>query len=113
MSIADRIKARTSARRTIDVPEWGEDDKPLRVAFGPLTAGELNRLQRKHPMFLTNATFEGMVDLIISKCEDANGEKLFTLEDKPILMREEVNVIAHVAGEIMGGASSVEDHEKN
>ena len=112
MSIAERIKARTSQKRHIEVAEWGEPDSPEKVYFGPLLAGELNRIQRKHPTFLQSASFEGMVDLIILKAENGQGEKLFTLEDKPILMREQVGIISQVAAEMMSGPS-IEDHEKN
>lgn len=112
MSIAERIKARTSKKRHIDVAEWGEDGRPERVFFGPLLAGELNRIQRKHPTFLQSASFEAMVDMIVLKAENGAGEKMFTLEDKPVLMREEVEVISRVAAEMMS-STSVEDHEKN
>lgn len=112
MSIAERIKARTSQKRHIEVAEWGEPDSPEKVYFGPLLAGELNRIQRKHPSFLQSASFEGMVDLIILKAENGQGEKMFTLEDKPILMREEVEIISRVAATLMSGAT-VEDQEKN
>jgi len=112
MSIAQRIAARTSQKRHIEVPAWGEPGSPEKVYFGPLLAGELNRIQRKHPTFLQSASFEAMVDLIILKAENGQGEKLFTLEDKPVLMREEVSVISSVAAEMMGG-TSVEEHEKN
>jgi hypothetical protein len=112
MSIAQRITARTSQKRHIEVPQWGEPGSPEKVFFGPLLAGELNRIQRKHPSFLQSASFEAMVDLIILKAENGQGDKLFTLEDKPVLMREEVAVISGVAAEMMSG-TSVEDHEKN
>lgn len=112
MSIAQRIAARTSQKRHIEVPQWGEPGSPEKVYFGPLLAGELNRIQRKHPNFLQSASFEAMVDLIILKAENGQGEKLFTLEDKPVLMREEVAVISTVAAELMAG-TSVEDAEKN
>ena len=112
MSIAKRIAERTSAKRHIDVVEWGEEGKPEKVYYGPLLAGELNRIQRKHPTFLQSASFEGMVDLIILKAENGQGEKMFTLEDKPILMREEVSVISTVAAEFMSGTSA-EQAEKN
>ena len=112
MSIAQRIAARTSQKRHIEVPQWGEPGSPEKVFFGPLLAGELNRIQRKHPSFLQSASFEAMVDLIILKAENGQGEKLFTLEDKPVLMREEVAVISTVAAELMAG-TSVEDAEKN
>ena len=112
MSIAKRIAERTSNKRHIDVAEWGDEGKPEKVYYGPLLAGELNRIQRKHPKFLTDTSFDAMVDLIILKAETGQGEKLFTLEDKAILMREEVSVISTVAAAFMSG-DSAEDQEKN
>jgi len=112
MSIAKRISDRVNIKRHIDVPEWGEDGKPQKVFYGPILAGELDKIQRKHPNFLQSASFAGMVDLIILKAETGDGEKLFTLEDKPILMREEVNIIARVAADLMG-STTVEEQEKN
>jgi len=112
MSISKRIAERTSSKMHIEVAEWGEKGTPEKVYYGPLLAGELNRIQRKHPQFLNSASFEAMVDLIILKAETGQGDKLFTLEDKAILMREEVAVISTVAAAFMSG-SSVEDAEKN
>lgn len=114
MSIADRIAQRLKDdRRVITVPEWGEDGVPLSVFVKPITAGDINRLQRKHKDFLNNMTVEGMVELIIMKAEDSEGVKMFTIEDKPVLMREQVGVIADVAGKMFGDIDSIEDHEKN
>lgn len=112
MSIAKRIAERTSQKRSIEVPAWGEPGSPEKVFFGPLLAGELNRIQRKHPTFLSSASFEAMVELIILKAENGQGEKLFTLEDKPILMREQVEIISSVAAEMMSSQSQ-EELEKN
>lgn len=112
MSIAKRIAERTSTKRHIEVAEWGEPGAPEKVYYGPLLAGELNRIQRKHPSFLQSASFDAMVDLIILKSENGQGEKLFTLEDKPVLMREEVNVISRLAGALMSG-QAIEDIEGN
>lgn len=112
MSIAKRIAERTSNKRHIDVAEWGDEGKPEKVYYGPLLAGELNRIQRKHPTFLSSASLEAMVDLIILKAENGQGEKLFTLEDKAVLMREEVNVVSTVAAAFMSG-DSIEEQEKN
>ena len=108
MSIAKRIAERTSNKRHIDVAEWGDEGKPEKVYYGPLLAGELNRIQRKHPKFLSDTSFDAMIDLIILKAENGQGEKLFTLEDKPVLMREEVSVISTVAAAFMSG-DTVED----
>ena len=112
MSIAKRIAERTSNKRHIDVPEWGDEGKPEKVYYGPLLAGELNRIQRKHPKFLSDTSFDAMIDLIILKAENGQGEKLFTLEDKAVLMREEVSVVSTVAAACMSG-DSVEEQEKN
>ena len=112
MSIAKRIAERTSSKRHIDVAEWGDEGKPEKVYYGPLLAGELNRIQRKHPKFLSDTSFDAMIDLIILKAENGQGEKLFTLEDKPVLMREEVSVISTVAAALMSG-ESIEEQEKN
>ena len=112
MSIAKRIAERTSHKRHVEVPEWGEAGSPEKVYYGPLLAGELNRIQRKHPNFLSSASFEAMVDLIVLKAENGQGEKLFTLEDKAVLMREEVAVISTVAAALMSGTNA-EEAEKN
>lgn len=114
MSLAKRIADRQRAsRKVIEVAEWGEDDaSPLIIHAGPLLAIEMEKIQRKHPNFFQAATIAGMVDLIILKAEDKDGEKLFTLEDKPTLMREEFSLIARVSGELIA-STSVEEHEKN
>jgi len=114
MSIAKRIAAKRSEqeRSFAEVEEWGEADEPLRLFFGPVTARDIEKVQRKHPNFLTNTTMGAMVEMIIAKCEDEAGEKAFTLEDKPILMGEPINVIAKLFGSVFA-SDSVEDHEKN
>jgi hypothetical protein len=114
MSIAKRIAAKRSEqeRSFAEVEEWGEADEPLRLFFGPVTARDIEKVQRKHPNFLTNTTMGAMVEMIIAKCEDEAGEKAFTLEDKPILMGEPINVIAKLFGNVFA-SDSVEDHEKN
>lgn len=112
MDILKRIAERTSIKKCIEVPEWGENGSPAKVYYGPLLAGELNRIQRKHPNFLNDAKFDAQIDLIILKAENGQGEKMFTLEHKAGLMAEEVSVIATLAAAFMSGRT-VEDAEKN
>ena len=110
MSLAKRIAAsRQSNRKSFDVAEWGEDGVPLTVYVGMLTCADVDRLQRKHQNFMSNPTVAAMVDLIIMKAEDKDGEKLFTLEDKPILMRESVAIISKIAGEMFSSVEKQED----
>ena len=114
MSIAKRIAANRAQqeRGMVEVPEWGEEGQPLRLYFGPVTARDIERVQRKHPNFLSNITMGAMVETLILKCEDDKGDPAFTLEDKPILMGEPVGVISTVFAAVFGG-TSIEEHEKN
>ena len=110
----EQIRAKTSSQRArIEVSEWGDDEAPMVLYVAPLLCGEFNRLQKKHPDFLNNQTIEALVDLIIMKAQDAEGEKVFDLEDKPILMRQPVTVVSNVAAGLMGDMQTVEDAEKN
>jgi len=114
MSLGKQIAARRNKqRRTIEASGWGEDDAPLVIYAGPITAGDINKLQRKHKNFLNDMTIDGMVDLIIMKAEDVDGTRLFTLEDKVYLMAEEVSIIADIAGKMFGDNDSIEEAEKN
>lgn len=114
MSIAKRIAAKRAdqQREVVEVPEWGEGDDPLRLYFGPVTARDIEKVQRKHPNFLSNVTMSAMVETLILKCEDEKGEVAFTLEDKPTLMGEPVGIISKVFAAVFGG-TSIEEHEKN
>jgi hypothetical protein len=81
MGLGERIAAkRQAARKVIEVPEWGEDS-PLQMWVSPLTCADIDKLQRKHKDFLQSMNIAAMVDLIIQKGENKEGEKLFTLED--------------------------------
>jgi hypothetical protein len=93
--------------KSYEVVELGET-----IYFRPLTALDVAHVQRKHKDFLKNPTIDGMVDLIIFKALDANGEKILTLTHKPLLMRMSVDVIANLAADMIG-TTSLEDQEKN
>lgn len=114
MGLGEQIAARRNRdRKVIKVDEWGEDGQPLVIYSGSITAGDIDKLQRKHKDFLNNMTISGMVDLIITKAEDADGKRLFTLEDKMFLMGDSVALIADIAGQMFSDVESVGDAEKN
>jgi|DEB0MinimDraft_6_1074348.scaffolds.fasta_scaffold01199_6 hypothetical protein len=110
--ILDRVNNRRQ-RNVIEVPEWGEDDAPLLVYVSPLTIGDIDKLQRKHKNFLVDMQVSGMVDMIIMKAENKDGDKLFTLEDKVYLMKMDLTAIANIAGKMMNSIDGIEAHEKN
>jgi hypothetical protein len=114
MSIAKQIAAKREAkdRSFAEVEEWGEEDQPLRLYFATVSARDIEKIQRKHKNFLVEATMASMVEMIILKCETEDGERAFSLEDKPILMGEPLGVIAKLFGDILR-TDTVEDHVKN
>jgi len=76
MSLGQRLAAkRQNNRKQIEVAEWGED-APLVVYTSALTCADVDKLQRKHKDFMGNPTIAAMVDLLIMKAEDKDGEKL-------------------------------------
>lgn len=101
MKLIERISAHYSAPgvQSIEVPEWGEDDKPMVIYWNPITLQEKQRLA-------TVGMDEGMVvrlvDALILKALDAEGKKLFTIEDKATLLRKaDPEVVARVVVQMM------------
>lgn len=113
-SLRERIAANRAARqrKTIEVDEWGDNGVPLTIYFTEVTARDVDKIQRKHKDFLSNPTVVGMVDVIINKAEDEQGEKLFTLEDKPVLLGEPLGLIGEVFA-VAFSSLSIEEQEKN
>ena len=49
MSLGQKIAERRQKQaRIIEVPEWGDDGAPLQIYVYPLTAGDINKIQKKH-----------------------------------------------------------------
>lgn len=97
--------------RVIEVPEWaGEDGQPAQIYCRPLTLAEKSKLST---ISEKTSPIESLAHLLIMKCEDAQGAKLFTLADKHALMNGvDPAVVARIATEI-SRAVTVEDAEKN
>ena len=114
MSLGKKIaERRRKQARIIEVPEWGDDGAPLQIYVYPITAGDLNKIQKKHKNFLGEQTIDGMVDLIILKAGDADDNRLFTLADKTHLMDEPLPLIADIAQQMFADIEGVEEAEKN
>lgn len=112
--IGDQIRSNTELERTkISVEEWGQDGEPLVLFATPLLAGEFSRLQKKHKDFINNPSVDGLVDLIIMKAQDAEGEKVFDIEDRPILLRQPIGVVTSVATALMGNLFDLDETAKN
>ena len=73
MTIREKIKDRLKSEpKSLYVEAWDET-----IYVTPISCGEMSKLQKRHPDFLTNLHGEAMVDLIITKALTKDGEKAF------------------------------------
>lgn len=76
-----------------------------------LTPNDLKIIARKHPNFMMQPTMDGMIDLIINKARGADGQKVFTLEHRALLMRLPSAVTTGVFGDLFGEQLTPETEE--
>ena len=108
MSLLDKLKQAIEFDNIeIEVAAWDET-----FYVTPLSVAELSKLQKRFPDFLTNSSVDAAIELIIMKARTKDGEKAFTLEHKPWLMKQKVTVIMPFYSVLVGTALQ-EDHEKN
>ena len=100
-------------RKRIDVPEEWVAKGVTEIWCTLINAGDVEVIHKKHKDFINSPSLGGMVDLIIRKAENEQGEKLFTLEDRSFLMKIDINVISEIGGEMFNTIESIEDLEKN
>ena len=108
MSLLDKLKEAIEFDNIeIEVPAWEET-----FYVSPLSVQELSKLQKRFPDFLINTSIEAAVELIMMKAMTKDGEKAFTLEHKPFLLKQRATIIMQFYGALVGTAIQ-EDHEKN
>jgi len=101
MSVIDKAKAHFDSLgiREIEIPEWSEGEKVLKVYAKPLTLAEMSKLQK----LAKDDDVALMAYCLIYKALDSEGEKVFDLSDKHAMMHSvDKDVLARVAMEIMG-----------
>ena len=110
-SVMDRVRGHFSSKehRIIEAPEWGSGTSPLMIYCTPVTLLEKNKLYK----LSKNDDLSFMVDLLIMKAKDASGQPIFSLADRPELMRcADPDVIARISEQIMQ-TDSMQQAEKN
>lgn len=112
MSLADDFFASRPEKDLRSVEIERDEGKIITFYFEPLTFRDLSKLQKKHPNFLNEQTADAMVDLVIMKALDAEGNNVFDHGHKFKLMAEEFKVIPKMFGAIFDSASE-EEQEKN
>ena len=110
----EQISANRESRKReyVEVEEWGVDGSPLKIYYTTVTGSDIDKVQRQYKDFTTNPSIAGMVQMIIIKAQTEDGETMFTLDDKPTLMREPIGVLTNVFGCIFNPVS-IEEQEKN
>jgi len=111
MSAIDNAKKHFAEQdvKVIKVPEWGEDDKSLKIYSKPLTLAETSKLYKMSK----EDDLTMMAYVLIYKALDENGDKLFDLADKNALLNNvDREILVGVATQIMG-QEPIEDTKKN
>lgn len=111
MNVIDRVKAHFEQQgvKKIEVAEWGEEGKPLTIYCTPFSLGEKRNLFKG----ARNDDIAVLVDAIVLKARDGEGNKIFKLDDKQVLLNNaDANVIARVATEMLNGISYEEAEKK-
>ena len=81
--------------KKIEIPEWGfEDDKAIFVK--PYNILERNKLRNNDNPVMS------AIEVIIQKCENKDGEKMFGLEDKERFKRKaQADMVIDLANQIL------------
>ena len=110
MSVIDRVKEHFESQgvKKIEVAEWGEEGQSLVIYSKPFTLGEKRGLFKN----AKNDDLGVLVDVIVLKARDANGDKIFKLDDKLTLLNSaDPEVIGRVATAMLN-TLTYEDAEK-
>jgi hypothetical protein len=111
MSAIDNAKKHFAEQdvKVIEVPEWGDENKPLKIYSKPLTLAETSKLYKMSK----EDDLTMMAYVLIYKALDENGDKLFDLADKNALLNHvDREILVSVATQIMG-QEPIEDTKKN
>lgn len=94
----DEVRARLEKRaKKVEVPEWGEDGKPLELYFFPLTVNDAKKLNSYVKGKGGDASREDeYVYYVIFNARDQHGDLVFDLADAEWLSNQPINVIIDV-----------------
>jgi len=107
MSIIDGIiqQYNSKGRLSIEVPEWADLLPDGKIYYTPFTLQERYKLIPE----LEGKNLDFVVSAIVMKSEDKDGNKLFTLSDKPKLKRFcEYEILDRIASKMLAGGGESE-----
>ena len=101
MAVIERATAhyKKQDRLEVLVPEWGDESGPLVIYVHPMTMAEVNMMKKIASKKASN--IEQAANIIVVKAKDADGNRLFKLNDRDKLMQEcDYKVVSRIAEEI-------------
>ena len=91
---------KTLQTKTIEVVEWGDENGPLLIYVEPFTLKDKAKLQAVTKV--SGSEIDALVELVVMKSLDKNGEKLFTIDDKHALRNAvDSRILERISTEIM------------
>lgn len=102
MSIIERAKAHFKSLqvKSIEVPEWGDENGPAILYVEPFTLKDKAKLQAVSRS--SGSEVDALVELIVLKSLDKEGNKVFGIEDKHALRNSiDATVLERISTEIM------------
>ena len=97
---------------SVEVPEWLIDGKPVKIYYKP----SLNFAQQEKVLALAdqNKKAEAIVQSLIERSLDENGQKMFKQVNRLELMKQiDPAIISRIVGEMSGDDETMDDYEKN
>ncbi len=96
----------------IEIPEWGEKDKPAKIYFRPLAALPVHIYSKVVALGLQQ-TVEAFVDILILRCLDENAQPVFRAVDRTEMLRNISPVAVCSIIRQMSEADSLEQADKD
>lgn len=98
--------------QSIEVPEWGEPDKPLKIYY----KAAINFRSQEKIFALVNASksSEAVCQTLIIRALDADGKRLFKQTDMPNLMHEvDPEIVASIVTQMSPNEDDAETLKKS
>lgn len=94
-------------------------DKTVKLYAKPLTGLDIEKIQKRHPRFPEQITMSAVVDILIHKVTDAQGNKAFDPSDKQYLLAQPLSWLSKLRADLFPeddldfSDDALEDAEKN
>ncbi len=78
----------------------------------PMSPADNARVLKKYPNFNNSMEFSGMVEYIIIKATDADGNRVFSEKERPLLMRFDQTKIGEIFNALFGDQLDDDDEKR-